>query len=119
MRNEKDRDELDRLLEQGHFLRAAEQAVSMGLDQDRIHEIQREALWQMAAVYRNDPGTKKLAEKYGFSKKQVVETLSDVANMKREKGEEKPMRPCYNEASGKYLTFEEWLEQFAKNWGSL
>ena len=106
---------MNRLLEQGHFLRAAEQAASMGLDRDRIREMQLQALWQMSAVYRNDPGTKKLAEQYGFSRSPVVEILSDLAKKKREAGEEKSMQPCYSQASGKYLAFEEWLEQLGKN----
>ncbi len=110
---------MNRLLEQGYFLRAVEQAASMGLDRDRIREMQLQALWQMSAVYRNDPGTKKLAEQYGFSRSRVVEILSELAKKKREEGEEKPMQPCYNQASGKYLAFEEWLEQFGKNWRNL
>ena len=29
---------------------------------------------------------------------------------------DKALEPCYDHSTGKYLTFEEWMNQLLKNW---
>ena len=106
-------------IERGHFARAALVAASLGVGEEELRELRIKALWQMSAVNRNGPGTKRLAQEYGFSKKEFGQILRQYAEQKRNDGDYKPLEPCYDYSTGKYLTFEEWLDQFLKNWDRL
>lgn len=114
-----DNNELRAEIERGHYARAARVGTSLGLPLEEIHELRCEALWQISAVYRNTPGTKILAREYEFSKEEVKQILERYAEEKREAGEEKSLEPCYDQKTGKYLSFEEWRHHFFKNWDRL
>ena len=114
-----DKDELRAEVERGHFSRAAFLATSLGLPEDEIKDLQLKALWQMSAVYRNAPGTKRLAKNYGISKNEVSRFLQKHAMEKRNQGDEKPLEPCYDHSTARYLSFEEWLDQLTKNWDKI
>jgi len=102
--------------DRGHYARAALVATSLGLPEEEIQDLRLKALWQMSAIYRNATGTKTLAQQYGFSKEELLEFLKQQTVEKRHDGDDKSLEPCYDHATGKYLTFEEWIDQFFKSW---
>ena len=114
-----DNNELKAEIERGHYARAARVAASRGLPEEEIHELRCKALCQISAIYRNTPGTKILAQEYEFSKKEAKQILERYAEEKRKGGEEKTLEPCYDHGTGKYLSFEEWMHHFFKNWDKL
>ena len=118
--NEKpDKEELKAELDRGHYARAALLAMSIGLPEEEIQDLRFKALWQMSAIYRNAPGTKTLVQQYGFSKEELSKFLKQHTEEKRNVGDDKPLEPCYDHTTGKYLTFEEWIDQFFKSWDKL
>lgn len=100
-------------------MRAAQVAESMGLPREEVQDIRTRALWEMAAVNRNAPGTKRLAQEYGFSKKDLKELLEGYAENRRREGDSKPLEPCYDISTGAYMTFEEWVGSFMKKYDKL
>ena len=119
MNQKADKDELRAEVERGHFSRAAFSASSLGLPEEEIRGLQLKALWQMSAVYRNAPGTKKLARQYGLSKKDVGELLEKHARGRRNQGDNRPLEPCYDHGTARYLSFEEWMDQLSKIWDKI
>jgi len=97
-------------VEQGNFERAVLIALELGLQPEEVTEIKFKALWQMAAVYRNAHGTKKLAQDFGVSKEELKVFLGKKADEQRQEGKARPLTPRYDYQSGKYLDFEEWIE---------
>jgi hypothetical protein len=116
MNDKAGKEELKAEIERGHFARAALLAASLGVGEEALRDLRLKALWQMSAVNRNGPGTKRLAQEYGFSKKELGEKLRQYAGKMRDEGVIKPLEPCYDNKIDKYLTFEEWLDRFLKNW---
>jgi hypothetical protein len=84
-----------------------------------VKEIRKNALWQMAAVFRNAGGARALCEEYGFSKDKAEEILRKLAGEQKSNGNTKTLEPTYDHGSGKYLSFEEWLNHFLKQWDKL
>ena len=113
------REELKAEMERGHFARAALVAASLGVGEEELRDLRLKALWQMSAVNRNGPGTKRLAQAYGFSKKEVRQVLRQYADKMRERGDMKPLEPCYDNNTSKYLTYDEWLDRSLGNWDKL
>jgi hypothetical protein len=113
------REELRAEIERGRFVRAARAAESIGLPREEVQDIQTKALWEMAAVNRNAPGTKRLAQEYGLSKKELKELLGNYAENRRREGDSKPLEPCYDISTGAYLAFEEWMDSFLKKYDKL
>ena len=119
MNQKADKDEFRAEVERGHFSRAAFLASSLGLPEEEIRDLQLKALWQMSAVYRNAPGTKKLARQYGLSKEELGELLEKHARGSRSQGDDRPLEPCYDHSTARYLSFEEWIDQLSKNWDKI
>ena len=119
MDDKEGRGELKAEIERSHFARAALLAASLGVDEQELRELRLKALWQMSAVFRNGPGTKRLAQEYGFSKKEVGQILREYAEKMREEGDIKPLEPCYDYKTDKHLIFEQWLDQLLKNWDKM
>lgn len=106
-------------IEQGNFERAVLVALDLDLKPDEVTEIKFKALWQMAAVNRNALGAKKLAQDFGISKEELKGFLEKKAAEQRQEGNERLLTPRYDHQSGKYLTFEEWMENLFKLWSKL
>jgi hypothetical protein len=102
-----------------NYSRAALLAASLGLPEEELKDLRVRALWQMSALSRNLPGTKILAQQYGYSKAEVGELLRKRAAEEKEQGGYKSIEPCYDQDSGKYLAFEEWLDKLLKHWDKL
>jgi hypothetical protein len=119
MNDKAGKDELRNEINRGNFLRAALLAASLELSEKEIRDLQFKAVWQMAAENRNAIGTKKLAQQYGFTKKELREFLENSAKEMRDKGNDKPLKACYDYSAGKYLRFEEWLDHCFNNWNKL
>lgn len=98
-----------------NFVRAAAIATSLGLPADELRQIQGEALWQMA-VNRNAYGTRRLAQQYGVSSGALKQILEGRANQLRQDGRGQALAACYDAATGKYLSFEEWMNQLVESW---
>ena len=72
-------------IERKSFTRAAQLAASLNLNNDELEKLRYQALYQMAAHYRNAHGVKILAQQYGYSKQEVKQILMRYANQMREK----------------------------------
>jgi len=116
---ETEAEELNRAIQGNHFSRAALLARSMGRPERELRDLQRKALWQMAAIYRNPQGTKTLSMQYDLPKDQVREILERTAEEKRREGDDKSLGACYDLETGKYLTLQEWMEYYFKNWDKI
>ena len=103
-------------IEQGNFERAVLVALELDLKPEEVTEIKLKALWQMAAVNRNAVGAKKLAHDFGISKEELKVFLGKKADEQRQEGNERLLTPRYDHQSGKYLAFEEWMENLFKFW---
>ena len=113
------KDELRTEIERRNFSRAAFLAASLDLAEQELQDLRVKALWQIAAVYRNVPGTKALAQQYGLSKQEVRDLLERHAEEKTNAGDTKPLEPCYDLNTGNHLSFEEWIYHFLKRWDKL
>ncbi|MBW1999418.1 MAG: hypothetical protein JRJ29_15835 [Deltaproteobacteria bacterium] len=112
-------EELDREIQRKHFIRAAFLAKEMKRPEHEVKDLKRKALWQMAALFRNPQGVKALANQFGLSKDQVKEILEQTAQEKIREGDDKPLGPCYDLQTGRYLAFEDWLERCIKGWDKI
>lgn len=119
MNDKAGREELRAEIERGNFARAALVAASLGVGEEKLRDLRLKALWQMSAVNRNGPGTKRLAQEYGFSKEEMGRILREYADKMRDEGDIKPLEPCYDNNTSKYLTYEEWLDRFLSHWDKL
>ena len=109
-------DQLKLEIERKHYARAALLAASMNHPADEVRDLRLKALWQISAVSRNALGTIILGHDYGLTRDQVAECLRGKAKEEKEQGAYKALEPCYDQITGKYLSFEEWLEQLLKHW---
>lgn len=119
MSDKADTEELREAIDRGHFVRAAQIAESLGLPQQQVNDIRIKALWEMAAVNRNALGTKRLAQEYGFSKKELKEFLEEYVEKRRTDGDCKVLEPCYDITTGSYLNFEEWMYSLFKRYDKI
>ncbi len=114
-----DRETLEAVIRSGHFVRAAHLAGSLEEGAQVVRELQLKAIWQMAAIYRNQPGTRRLADHYGLSLAAVLDHLRAAAAENPEESGGRFRDPCYDQTTGKYLAFDDWLEQLERNWSRL
>ena len=56
------------------------------------------ALGKISTIYGNAQETKRLAQKYGFSKEDVKQILKSFANEMKNEGNKKHLEPCYDSA---------------------
>jgi len=112
------KEELNSLIDRGFFARAEQLAQQLDLN-DKVQELRRKALWQMAAANRNMPGTKKLAEFYGFTRDQLKSILEETLGSEKIKEDNRILDPCYDQYTGQYLSFEEWINQLFKRWDKI
>lgn len=118
--NEKiDREALENDIKRANFTRAAALAEGMGLPEQELRDLRCKALGQTSAIFRNAPGMKALALQYGFSKEEVKRILEEFREQLKEEGKHKSLEPCYDYRTGKYLSFEEWMDHYLKNWDRL
>lgn len=110
------KEDLTSEIERKNFVRAAWIAETLGISKDSIKELQHEALWEMAALNRNAAGTKFLAQEYGVQKQELKTYFEARTKQERENGNLKVLSSRFDIATGKYLTFEEWLEYYTKKW---
>ena len=113
------KEELKTEIERKNYIRAAHLAASLNLNNDELENLRNQALCRMAAHYRNAHGVKILAQEYGYSKQEVKHILETHANQMREKGNSRPLKSCYDCITGKYLTFEEWINLCIEKWHKL
>jgi hypothetical protein len=113
-------DQLKLEIERKHYARAALLAASMKLiPTEEVRDLRLKALWQISAVSRNAAGTGILGREYGWTKEEVAEYLRTIAKSEKENGAYKALEPCYDQITGKYLSFDEWLEQLLKHWDNI
>jgi hypothetical protein len=103
----------------GNFVRAAQLAASLDMPKQEVHQIRQKALWRMSAINRNAPGTKKLAKQYWLSKEELKKLLETMTKEQRKQGREEGLESRYDLGTGRYLTFEEWLDLLIKDWKRL
>ncbi len=106
-------------IEQGRFVRAALLAAQHGLPEDELQELRCKAIGQISVVYRNPHGAKALARKYGFTREAVKEVLEAFVDEMKKEDDTKPLEPCYDCSTGRYLSFEEWMDHYLKTWNKL
>jgi hypothetical protein len=118
--NEKaNKDELRAEIERGNFSRAALLAAVLGLPEAEIRELRMKALWQISAVFRNAPGTRRLAQQYGLSRKEVSQFLEERTEKIRNGEDARALEPCYDHNTTRYLSFQEWMDRLLKTWDKL
>jgi ABC-type Fe2+-enterobactin transport system substrate-binding protein len=113
------REEFESEVNKKNFVRALYLAKELDFPEEQIKQIAYKALWQVAGIGRNPYATKKLALELGYSKDQLKQILMEQAGKEKEQGDKKIVGPCYDYRSGKYLTFEEWLTRFLKEWNKI
>ena len=116
MQEEEKVKELSELLQRKQWLRAAKLASELGRPQEEIRDYHEKALWQMAAVNRNGPGTKTLASELGLGKQETTEILTRLLKI-NEKARE--LDPCYDHLSTQYLDFSQWMVHLERRWERL
>jgi hypothetical protein len=114
-----EKDELAIAIEKQQYARAVRVASSRNRPEHELTELKAKALWQIAAVYRNAPGTKALTAEYGFSRDKLEELLKKEMTAKQEQGDLKVIGPCFDYTTNKYLIFEDWMNKFFQNWDKL
>ncbi|MBW1716625.1 MAG: hypothetical protein JRJ77_12510 [Deltaproteobacteria bacterium] len=119
MDEKSDQDALKGEVERRNFARAVHLAEHMGLPEEEIRNLRCKALGQMSAIYRNAHGTKGLARQYGYSREQAKQILEQFADELKTGGNAKPLEPCYDFSTGKYLSFEEWMVHYLKIWDKI
>ena len=92
---------------------------SIELAKKGAQDTRTRALWEMAAVNRNAPGTKMLAQEYGLSKNELKGLLENYAEIRRREGDLKPLEPSYDISTGAYLAFEQWMDSFLKKYNKV
>jgi hypothetical protein len=113
-------DQLKLEIERKHYARAALLAASINLfPAEELRELRLKALWQISAVSRNTPGTSLLGHEYGLTKEEAAEYLRTRAKAEKEHGAYKALEPCYDQITGKYLSFDEWLDHLLKHWDKI
>ena len=110
---------LETEIERNNFTRAAHLARSLKLTENELKRIQRRALVQMAVAYRNPHGTKALAQQFGYSKQEVKQILTERVKQNKINENIKHFKTCYDYATGKHLTFEEWINHYIEKWHKL
>jgi len=103
-------------IDRKNFIRAVQVAKSLGYDEKMIKGLQFQALWQMAALYRNASGMRILAQQYGFQKEELKDYLEDRASKEKENGNIKALSTCFDITTGKYFNFNEWLDFHTNKW---
>ena len=93
-------------IELGHFARAVIVAEEIGSPEGEKRDLRKKALGQMS-------------QEYGFSRDEVKQILAEYAEEMRKEGNLKIFEPCYDYNTGKYLSFDQWMEQYLKNWDRL
>lgn len=119
MSEEGEKDTVASEITRGNYVRAAFLERSLELSKEEQRELEAKALWQMGAVYRNHLGTKRLAQEYGISTKELRRILEEYAEEERRQGNYKDLEPCYDSVTGKYISFDEWMDELFKRWSSL
>jgi len=119
MSDEVDRNALKAEIDGGNSQRATLLATSFALPEAEIRDLQRKALWQMAAQHKNAAGTKKLSQEYGFTKGELRAFLESGTQRKRNEGTDEVLKACYDYSAGKHLDFEAWLDELFRNWSKL
>jgi hypothetical protein len=61
-----------------NFVRAVTLARELGIEEERIKRLQRDALKQFLAEYRNFPGASKLVAEYGFTATELQELSEEL-----------------------------------------
>jgi len=103
-------------IERKNFIRAVQIAKSLGLTEEKIKDLQLQALWQMAVLNRNAAGLKILAQEYNVQKGELKKYLEDRSYRERENRKTKALSVCFDLTTRKYLNFQEWLDYYTKKW---
>ena len=109
-------DALNGEIERNNFVRAANLASSLGVEENRLKELHSRALWQMAAMNRNPIGTKILADRYGYSKDEIKQILEQCMDSE---DNSKALKSRYDPSTSRYLSFNEWMDLLVKDWNRL
>jgi hypothetical protein len=110
---------LKKEIEPGRFAKVVTVAEEIGLPEGEKRDLRKKALGQMSAVYRNMHGAKCLAQEYGFSREEVKQILAEYSEKMRKEGSLKILEPCYDYNTGKFLSFDQWVELYLKIWDRL
>ncbi len=113
------KEEIESEIKRKNFIRAFYLAKENNLSEELLKDLAIKAIWQAGIYSRNIYALKELAEELGYSKEKIKEILMELAKKEEEKGNKKLVSSCYDYRSGKYLSFEEWLEKAMKEWNKI
>ncbi len=113
------REEYEAEIKRKNFVRALYLAKELKFSDKEIKEIAQKALWQVGGEGRNFYATKELAEELGYTKEQLKEILVKMMEKEEKSGNKKILGACYDYSSGKYLSFDKWLERLLREWNKI
>ena len=112
------KEEFELEIKRKNFVRALQIAKELNISKEEFEDLVCKALWQVAGIGRNPSATKQLAQELGYSKEQVKEILLKQAK-EESLNNKKLIGFCYDYKTGKYLSFEKWLERLMKEWNKI
>ena len=95
-----------------NFIRAAIIAQQLQYPNNEIRHLQELALKQMACEYRNAVATHRLVKEWGLSRTEVERLFQEALKEHENRPNKIRSDTCYDVATGKYLTLQEWIERF-------
>jgi len=96
------------------FQAAVRLALLLNLPEDEIRSLKEQALKQIACEYRNAVAARNLAREWEIPRAQLQEILTKAVREFEAAGNVKQSGPAYDINTGKYLTLNEWIQQFLK-----
>ena len=105
------REEFEKEVERGNFIRAAAIAEGIGLPKYESDELRKKALCQMAGT-RNSTGIRELARQYGFSAMELNRVLKDFYQKIKNEGNNRLLEAAYDFQTGKYFSLIEWIDHY-------
>lgn len=96
------------------FQAAVRLALLLNLPEDEVRNLKEQALKQIACEYRNAVATRNLAREWEIPRAQLEEILTRAVKEFEATGNLKQAGPAYDINTGKYLTLNDWVQQFLK-----
>ena len=111
-------DTLIKEIEQKNYVLAVMLAQKLGHPENEIRLLKELALKQMACEYRNGIAARKLAREWRFSKTELENLLRTALEEYKQASDKRLLEQVYDTESAKYLTLQQWVEQFLSRTGN-
>ena len=106
-------------IKRGNFVKALYLSKDLSTSEVDVNYIAERALWEVSGIGRNFYATKRLAQELGYTKEELKNILVSIMKKEEKSGNKKMLGPCYDYNTGRYLSFEKWLEYLLKEWNKI